>query len=94
MNHLHTDDPEVAQDIARIREGFADADYTTDGVSDLLGPVAELALARHETVPARRVARADGTPLAGLIRLFLLQDTVAEGDLAGQAVDAFVRLSY
>src|SRR5206468_10286914 len=83
---------EIAEDVAAIRGGFAGAEYTTDGVSELLGHVAELALARRETVPARRVARADGTPLAALIRLFLLQDDVHEEELAGQSVDALDRL--
>lgn len=73
-------DPETTKDAARIREAFAAADYTTEGVADLLGPVAEAALARHETVPARRTACADGTALAALVRLFLLQDILAESD--------------
>ncbi|WP_019877858.1 DUF7059 domain-containing protein [Sporichthya polymorpha] len=84
-------DPETAQDIDRIREAFAAADYTTDGVFDLLGSVAELALARHETVPARRAARAASSPLAALVRLFLLQDTVAAADLT-LPLDAATRL--
>ena len=83
--------PETAADVERIREAFAAADYTTDGVADLLGPVAEAALARHETVPARRAARADGTALAALIRLFLLQDTLATSE-APLPVDAATRL--
>ncbi|HVE24444.1 MAG TPA: hypothetical protein VNC22_03530, partial [Sporichthya sp.] len=69
MNPLHVDGRGAdapARDLAAVRDGFAVADYTTDGVSDVLGSVAELALARHETVPARRVAWADGTPLAAL----------------------------
>lgn len=83
--------PEAAKDVERIREAFAAADYTTDGVADLLGPVAEAALARHETVPARRVARADGTALAALVRLFLLQDRLDESE-APLPLDAAVRL--
>ncbi len=69
------------EDVTRIREAFAAADYTTDGVSELLGPVAEAALARRETVPARRAARADGSALAALVRLFLLQDPVPEREV-------------
>ncbi|HUR73190.1 MAG TPA: methyltransferase [Sporichthya sp.] len=90
MSYL-PDHPEARTDIERIREAFVAADYTTDGVSDLLGPVAEAALARHETVPARRVARADGSALAALVRLFLLQDTLPEAQ-APLPVGAAIRL--
>lgn len=84
-------DSEAVKAVERVREAFAAADYTTDGVADLLGPVAEAALARHETVPARRAARADGTALAALIRLFLLQDTLNESE-SPLPLDAAVRL--
>ncbi len=86
-----TDDPEVSKDIDRVREAFAAADYTTDGVSELLGPVAEAALARRETVPARRTARSDRSPLAALVRLFLLQDALNESE-APLPLDAATRL--
>ena len=56
----------------RLRDGFVAAGYTVDGVAARLGPVAGAALARHETVPARR-ATASGDPLDTLVRLFLLQ---------------------
>ena len=56
----------------RLRDAFLDAGYTVDGVAGRLGPVASAALARHETVPARR-ATASGDPLDTLVRLFLLQ---------------------
>lgn len=57
---------------ARLRDALVAAGYTTDGVLELLGPVAQGALARHETVPARR-ATTGGSPLETLVRLFLLQ---------------------
>ncbi len=63
---------------ARLRDALLAAAYTSDGVADLLGPVAHAALARHETVPARR-ATAGGSPLETLIRLFLLQLPVDAG---------------
>jgi methylase of polypeptide subunit release factors len=56
----------------RLRDAFLAAGYTVDGVAGRLGPVATAALARHETVPARR-ATASGDPLDTLVRLFLLQ---------------------
>lgn len=64
-----------------VREALAAAGYTVDAVSGRLGPVALAALHRLETVPARR-ATSGGEPLDTLIRLFLLQDTVAEGQAA------------
>jgi len=48
------------------------ADFTVDAVHARLGDEAWRALARNETVPARR-ATADSTPLSTLIRLFQLQ---------------------
>ncbi|MDP9417919.1 MAG: class I SAM-dependent methyltransferase, partial [Actinomycetota bacterium] len=62
---------------ARLREALLAAAYTTSDVADLLGPVAHAALARQETVPARR-ATTGGSPLETLIRLFLLQLPVDE----------------
>ena len=70
--------------LARLRLAFEAAGYTTDGVGELLGPVALAALARHETVPALRRTD-DRSPLATLVRLFLLQHVVDEV-AAGQAL--------
>ncbi|WP_327354447.1 class I SAM-dependent methyltransferase [Streptomyces sp. NBC_01304] len=61
---------------ARLREAFLAADFTADGLLDLLGAPAYAALARSETVPALRATRGDG-PLEALVRLFLLQQPVA-----------------
>jgi methylase of polypeptide subunit release factors len=68
-------------DARRVREAFLAADYTTDGVLGCLGPTAHAALARNETVPARR-ATADGSALATFVRLFVLQLAVPEADAA------------
>ena len=67
--------------LARLRQAFEAAAYTSDGVAELLGPVALAALARSETVPALRRTD-DGSPLATLVRLFLLQRTVGEAAAA------------
>ncbi|HEY2832688.1 MAG TPA: methyltransferase [Sporichthyaceae bacterium] len=83
-------DPQQRQDLAALRAGFLAADYTADGIAELLGPVATAALARNETVPARRACRASAHPAADLVRLFLLQDTLTAGELPG--VDAATRL--
>lgn len=58
--------------VARLREALTAAGFTVDAVFALLGPDAHHALARNETVPARR-ATTDGSPLATLVRLFQLQ---------------------
>ncbi|MEV4993140.1 DUF7059 domain-containing protein [Streptomyces niveus] len=59
----------------RLREALLAADFTVDGLLDLLGAPAYAALARSETVPALRATRGD-TPLETLVRLFLLQQPV------------------
>ncbi|MFD7613008.1 methyltransferase [Streptomyces sp. NPDC059828] len=61
---------------ARLRDALLAADFTADGLLDLLGAPAYAALARSETVPAMRATRGD-SPLETLVRLFLLQRTVS-----------------
>ncbi|MGP4110420.1 DUF7059 domain-containing protein [Streptomyces sp. 4N509B] len=64
---------------ARLRETLASADFTADGLLELLGAPAYAALARGEAVPALRATReaaADGGALPVLVRLFLLQRAV------------------
>ncbi|AXG78618.1 DUF7059 domain-containing protein [Streptomyces paludis] len=58
-----------------LRAALLAADFTADGLLDLLGAPAYAALARSETVPALRATRGD-TPLETLVRLFLLQRPV------------------
>ncbi len=60
----------------RLRGALLAADFTADGLLDLLGAPAYAALARSETVPALRATRGD-SPLETLVRLFLLQEPVA-----------------
>ena len=62
--------------IARLRDALTAADYTFDGVSDLLGPTAHAALGRNETTPGLRATRG-GSPLETLVRLWPLQAPVA-----------------
>ena len=70
----------------RLREALGKAEFTYDAVAGLLGHRAHDALGRNETTPALRRTR-DGSPLAALTRLFLLQSPVpveqAERALAG-----------
>ncbi|MFC5803242.1 DUF7059 domain-containing protein [Streptomyces formicae] len=66
----------VPDQSARLRDALLAADFTADGLLDLLGAAAYAALARSETVPALRATRGD-SPLETLVRLFLLQRTVS-----------------
>lgn len=58
-------------DIARLREALLAAAYHVEPVHALLGTQAHSALARGERVPALR-ATEGGSPLATLVRLFLI----------------------
>ncbi len=62
---------------ARLRDALGAADFTYDAVADLLGSRASAALERNETTPGLR-RTADGSALATLVRLFLLQVRVSE----------------
>lgn len=73
------DRPDIAE---RLRDALLAADFTADGLLDLLGAPAYAALARSETVPALRATRGD-TPLELLVRLFLLQQPVPHARVAG-----------
>ncbi|MEV3872267.1 methyltransferase [Streptomyces sp. NPDC049906] len=66
---------------ALLREALLAADFTADGLLELLGAPAYAALARGETVPALRASRGEG-PLDALVRLFLLQQPVPRARLA------------
>ncbi|MDT0266908.1 methyltransferase [Streptomyces sp. DSM 44915] len=68
--------PVPSPDTARLRAALSAASFTPDGVLELLGAPAYAALARGETVPALRAAGADAGPLATLVRLFLLGESV------------------
>jgi methylase of polypeptide subunit release factors len=68
--------PEADPDrTGRLREALRAADFTADGLLDLLGGPAYAALARSEAVPALRATRG-ASPLETLVRLFLLQQSV------------------
>ncbi|QYJ03123.1 class I SAM-dependent methyltransferase [Nocardioides panacisoli] len=61
---------------APLRDALLRADYVHDAVGELLGEEAHRALQRNETLPGMR-RTADGSPLATLVRLFLLQRPVS-----------------
>ena len=62
-----------------LREALLAADFTYDRVAEAIGDEAHRALGRNETLPARR-RTTSGAPLDTLVRLFLLQTTVARGE--------------
>ncbi|WP_328537507.1 DUF7059 domain-containing protein [Streptomyces sp. NBC_00344] len=64
-----------------LRDALLAADFTVDGLLDLLGAPAYAALARSETVPALRATRG-ATPLETVVRLFLLQRPVPAEEAA------------
>ncbi|SDK44382.1 DUF7059 domain-containing protein [Streptomyces indicus] len=66
---------------AALRAALLAADFTADGLLDLLGAPAYAALARSETVPAVRATRGEGA-LETLVRLFLLQDALPHARVA------------
>lgn len=66
--------------IPRLRDALTAADYTFDGVSELLGTTAHAALGRNETTPGLR-RTAGGSPRETLTRLWLLQATAPVADV-------------
>jgi hypothetical protein len=62
--------------VERLREALLKAQYTADGCLEVLGPIAYSALSRNESVAASRAVHADDSPIASLIKLFVLQESV------------------
>jgi hypothetical protein len=62
-----------------LRRAIAAVDYTVDAVDGLLCETARSALQRSETTPALG-RTTDGSPLATLVRLFILQTPVPRSD--------------
>ena len=76
--------PQPLSDLAvvdRLGDDLRSADFTAAAVPELLGTSAHRALGRGETAAALRATRAS-SPLATLIRLFLLGTTEDEADVA------------
>lgn len=72
--------PDVSPDVAApLREALLDADFTYDRVAEAIGDDAHRALGRNETLPALRRTTSGG-PLDTLVRLFLLQTSVARAE--------------
>ncbi|MBS2962784.1 methyltransferase [Actinocrinis puniceicyclus] len=60
----------------RLREALLKAQYTVDGCLEALGPIAYSALSRSESVAASRAVRTNDSPVATLLKLFVLQESV------------------
>ncbi|SEC21059.1 Methyltransferase small domain-containing protein [Nocardioides exalbidus] len=71
-----------------LRDALLAAHFTYDRVAEAIGEEAHRALGRNETLPAQR-RTTSGAPLDTLVRLFLLQTTVAR-DEADQALPGLV----
>lgn len=72
--HQPLSDPDV---VDRLGADLRAAGFDANGVPELLGPAAHRALGRGEPAAALRATR-DGSPLATLVRLFLLGAAVDE----------------
>ena len=69
--HVSTDPAALLPLAGQLRQTFRSAEFTVDGVDDLLGPLATTALGRGDLVPALAEATGD-SQLDVLVRLFLL----------------------
>lgn len=63
---------------ASLREALQRADYTVERVIEAVGDVGQAGLQRNSTVPALHQIGDDRGPLACLVRLFVLQQPMAE----------------
>lgn len=90
--------PRFAVDPRRLADTFRQTDFTVDAVGDRLGDRAGAALGRNTTLAAVRALAGEDDPQATLLRLFVLQRTVARdaaehalpGLLADLAADGLV----
>lgn len=62
--------------IDRLRDALTKAQYTVDGCLEVLGPTAYAALARNESVAASYAVAKEHSPVATLLKLFVLQERV------------------
>ncbi|ALE07232.1 SAM-dependent methyltransferase [Arthrobacter sp. ERGS1:01] len=88
-----SDNPELLKALAADLTAL---NYTVDGVAELLGDDAHQALGRDQTVPASLALRENTKPLAVVVRLWLLAETVTPEALAaalpGIGLDALAAL--
>jgi len=86
-------DPDL---LTALRADLAAADFTVDGVSRALGPLASAALDREHVLPADLATRDSDQPVAVLVRLFTLGRSIPAGRLGAAmptvGVDGLERL--
>ncbi|MBP2412394.1 tRNA1(Val) A37 N6-methylase TrmN6 [Arthrobacter stackebrandtii] len=68
--------------LSALAADLAAANFTVDGVAELLGDDANHALGRDQTVPAALLLRGNNDQLATVVKLWLLAQDVPAGDLA------------
>lgn len=68
--------------VEELRDHLMRADYTVDAVLDRIGELGQAGLQRNSTMPARDALAGDRSPLATLITLFPLAQTVQAADAA------------
>ncbi|UJH70476.1 hypothetical protein [Ornithinimicrobium sp. INDO-MA30-4] len=74
--------PTVSAEVAtRLREGLIAANYTVDGLDEILGDRASAALHRGQPLLALRQVRESSRPAAVLARLWVFNDPVSAGEL-------------
>ncbi|MDU7361420.1 MAG: methyltransferase [Propionibacteriaceae bacterium] len=75
-----------------LRELFTAVEYTAGGVLERIGEHGQAGLGRNVTVPALRALGDAHDPLATLIKLFILQQTVPSSDVEfmGRDADAYL----
>lgn len=69
--------PAITKDLDLLRADLVSANFTVDGVGEVLGDLANEALHREQMVPAVRALAGNDTPIATLIKLFVLGQAVA-----------------
>ncbi len=77
----------TADQLADLRADLGEVGYTSEGLTELLGPLASAALHRDQPLPAQRVLEASRAPAALLVRLLVLGLPVPAAEL----VDALPR---
>jgi methylase of polypeptide subunit release factors len=68
--------------IERLRTALEKAGYTVDGCLEAMGATAYAALGRNESVAASHAVAGDDSPVATLVKLFVLQEDVDRGAAA------------
>ncbi len=81
MSFLHPT-PVANDSIASLRADLVGADYTVDAIAQVLGALANDALHREQPVPALRVLAGNDSPVALLVRLFILGKPLTHAELA------------